>query len=104
MAMFPPIGAEALDHRGRLRQEFLDRPEVPREAAASGKPALKRGCQNGGVLKLQETNMAGKSPFCFFLFFRCYVCSWEYNTDEIKVILGDELQVMLNKLTVAKFD
>ena len=28
MAMFPPVGAEALDHRGRLRQEFLDRPEV----------------------------------------------------------------------------
>lgn len=28
LAIFPPVGAEALDHRGRLRQEFLDRPEV----------------------------------------------------------------------------
>lgn len=59
MAMFPPVGAEALDHRGRLRQEFLDRPEVPREVAASGKPALKRGCPKRGVLKL-----AGKTQ-CF---------------------------------------
>ena len=53
MAMFPPVGAEALDHRGRLRQEFLDRPEVP-EGSGSIREAdpKKEGAQNGGVLKL----------------------------------------------------
>eukprot|EP00435_Cladocopium_sp_Y103_P032354 s2230_g8.t1 len=44
LAIFPPVGAEALDHRGRLRQEFLDRPEGGKKGGKkkAGDPFLRK--------------------------------------------------------------
>eukprot|EP00434_Breviolum_minutum_P014104 symbB.v1.2.012435.t1/scaffold860.1/size157271/4 len=55
MAMFPPVGAEALDHRGRLRQEWFFHPACsspPFSSMAVGKnKRLTKGGKKGGKKK-----------------------------------------------------